>query len=208
MKIVLPDEEGFRQAVDALKNDEIVAYPTETVYGLAVNPFSEAAIEKLFKVKGRPKDKPVLLVVGNPIQIEELVAFISDSAQICIVNFWPGPLSLLLPSNSKLSPKLIDKEGKVCVRWSCHYVAQKLALEFGHAITSTSANRTGEKPATSVSELSIDDISIAIESESSMSSGISTIFDPETGKIIREGIIKKEELEQVLKKNKLERNKI
>ncbi|HOV33288.1 MAG TPA: L-threonylcarbamoyladenylate synthase [Candidatus Hydrogenedens sp.] len=199
MKIVLPDEEGFQQAVDALKNDEIVAYPTETVYGLAVNPFSEAAIEKLFKVKGRPEDKPVLLVIGKLTQIKELVTSISDIDITCMLNFWPGPLSLLLPSNCKLSPKLTDKEGKVCVRWSSHSIAQKLSLEFGHAITSTSANRTGEKPATSVSELSIESISIAIEGESSMSSELSTIFETETGKIIREGVIKREELERTLR---------
>lgn len=198
MKIVLPDEEGFKQAVDALKNNEVVAYPTETVYGLAVNPFSEAAIEKLFKIKGRPEDKPILLVIGNLLQINELVNSLSENARICMSKFWPGPLSLLLSCNPNLSPKLTGKEGKVCVRWSCHSIAQKLSLEFGHPITSTSANRTGEKPATSVSEILVEGISIAIEGETSMHSELSTIFDPDTGEIIREGAIKREELEQAL----------
>ncbi len=201
MKIVFPNEEGIQQSVKALENNEVVAYPTETVYGLAVNPFSESAIEKLFKIKGRPEDKPVLLIIGELKQLDELVVSISDNAQICINEFWPGPLSLLLPCNSKISQKLTGKEGKICVRWTSHPIAQKLSLKFGHAITSTSANRTSEPPATSVSELSIEGISIAIESKLPTRSEVSTIFDPDTREIIREGIIKRKKLEEILEKN-------
>ena len=175
MLIVQPNDSGIQKAVIALNNNEIVAYPTETVYGLAVNPFSEEAVEKLFQLKGREENKPILLVIGNLKQLDEVVISVSEKAKICIENFWPGPLSLVLPSISNLPNKLTAGKGKICVRWTSHPVAQKLALEFGHAITSTSANRSGESPARNISELPSDNISIAIEDISTSSSEVSTV---------------------------------
>jgi len=199
MIIVQPDNEGIRQAVEALKDDKIVAYPTETVYGLAVNPFSNSALENLFHLKGRDEGKPVLLVIGDIQQLDEIVHSLSDKARKCIENFWPGPLSLVLPAVPKLSKKLTSYRGKVCVRWSSHPVAQRLALEFGHAITSTSANISGNPPARTISELP-HGISITIEASIPPNSEISTVFDPDTGEIFREGAIKKEELLRLLNK--------
>jgi len=198
MLIVQPNDSGIQKAVIALNNNEIVAYPTETVYGLAVNPFSEEAVEKLFQLKGREENKPILLVIGNLKQLDEVVISVSEKAKICIEKFWPGPLSLVLPSVSNLPNKLTAGKGKICVRWTSHPIAQKLALEFGHAITSTSANRSGESPARNVLELPSDNISIAIEDISTSSSEVSTVFDPDTGEIFREGVIKKSQLQQVL----------
>ncbi|HOQ32374.1 MAG TPA: L-threonylcarbamoyladenylate synthase [Candidatus Hydrogenedens sp.] len=198
MLIVQADNRGIQKAVIALNNNEIVAYPTETVYGLAVNPFSEEAVEKLFRLKGREENKPVLLVIGSLMQLDEVVISVSEKAKICIEKFWPGPLSLVLPSVSNLSQKLTAGKGKICVRWSSHPVAQKLALAFGHAITSTSANRSGESPARNILELPSDGISIAIEDISMISSEVSTVFDPDTGEIFREGVIKKSQLQQIL----------
>lgn len=198
MLIVQSNDSGIQKAVIALNNNEIVAYPTETVYGLAVNPFSEEAVEKLFQLKGREENKPILLVIGNLKQLDEVVISVSEKAKICIEKFWPGPLSLVLPSVSNLPNKLTAGKGKICVRWTSHPVAQKLALEFGHAITSTSANRSGESPARNVLELPSENISIAIEDISTSSSEVSTVFDPDTGEIFREGVIKKSQLQQVL----------
>ncbi|HOK08146.1 MAG TPA: L-threonylcarbamoyladenylate synthase [Candidatus Hydrogenedens sp.] len=198
MNIVLPDNKGIQEAVNALICDEVVAYPTETVYGLAVNPFSERALNKLFQVKGRQENKPVLLVVGNIEQIYELVINISDKAKKCIEKFWPGPLSLLLPCKQELSKKLTAGQGKICIRWTSHPIAQKLSLEFGHAITSTSANRSGELPANTIEELPKEGINVAIKSEIQIRKEPSTVFDPDLCKILREGTIKKGELEKIL----------
>lgn len=198
MLIVQPDDNGIQKAVVALNNNEIVAYPTETVYGFAVNPFSEEALEKLFQLKGREENKPVLLVIGDIKQLDELAILVSEKAKMCIEKFWPGPLSLVLPPVSNIPQKLTAGKGKICVRWTSHPVAQKLALEFGHAITSTSANRSGESPARNVLELPSEGISIAIEDTSIISSEVSTVFDPDTGEIFREGVIKRSQLQQIL----------
>ncbi|MGC8846456.1 MAG: L-threonylcarbamoyladenylate synthase [Candidatus Hydrogenedens sp.] len=199
MLIVQPDDSGIQKAVIALNNDEIVAYPTETVYGLAVNPFSEEAIEKLFRLKGREENKPILLIIGELKQLDEITTSISENARICLKKFWPGPLSLVLPSVPNIPPKITAGKGKICVRWTSHPVAQKLAIAFGHAITSTSANRSGEPPARNVLELPLEGISIAIEETATNLSEVSTVFDPDTGEIFREGAIKKSELQQILR---------
>lgn len=197
MIIVKPDNIGIQQSVLALKNNQVVAYPTETVYGLAVNPFSEEAVENLFNVKGRDENKPVLLVIGDLEQLDEIVISVSDKAKRYIDKFWPGPLSLVLPVGQTIPKRLTAGKEKISVRWTSHPVAQKLALEFGHAITSTSANRSGEPPAKSISELP-DGISIVIEDKFPVKSEVSTVFDPDTGEVFREGMIKKEELIKIL----------
>ncbi len=197
MRIVQSDEVGLRQAVFALEDNKVVAYPTETVYGLAVNPFSEEAIENLFLLKGRPESKPVLLVIGDIKQLDELTTSISEKAKICIEKFWPGPLSLVLPSLPTVSKRLTAGKEKICVRLTSHPVAQRLAIMFGHAITSTSANRSGEPPARNINELPKSGIEVAIEDTLSIKSEVSTVFDPDTGEIFREGVIKKEELKDI-----------
>ncbi len=195
MLVLLPEEKSLLTAVEALKRDEVVAYPTETVYGLAVNPFSKKALDNLFRVKGRPDDKPVLLVIGKLEMLYPLVNNISDNARKCIEKFWPGPLSLLFTPSINISPKLCGGTGKVCIRLSSHPVSQRLSLMFGNAITSTSANKTGEPPAKSIPELlHLDGISIAIDGGVLNSDKVSTVFDPDTCEIIREGCIKKEDL--------------
>lgn len=194
--LILPcEEEGIIKAVDALRRDEVVAYPTETVYGLAVNPFSDMALENLYRVKGRRDDNPVLLVIGRLEMLYDLVDFVSERAQKCINKFWPGPLSLLFSPTTKLSKRLCGKSGKICIRWSSHPVSQRLSLMFGTAITSTSANKSGDMPAKSVSELiHLSGISVALDGGYLNTNYVSTVFDPESGEIIREGAIKKEEL--------------
>ncbi len=197
MIIVKPDDNGIKQSVFALEKNQIVAYPTETVFGLAVNPFSEEAVKNLFQVKGRDENKPILLVIGNLKQLDEIVVSVSEKAKKYIDKYWPGPLSLVLPVAPTISKRITAGKEKVSVRWTSHPVAQRLTLEFGHAITSTSANRSGELPAKNISELP-EGIAVVIESTFLGNSEVSTVFDPDTGEIFREGVIKKDELMKVL----------
>lgn len=198
IKVVPPDEQGLKEAVKALENEEVVAYPTETVYGLAVNPFSEKAIKKLFEVKGREENKPILVVIGALTQLDEFVSDVSDQAKLCIQKFWPGPLSLVLPKSNRVSPLLTGGGEKVCVRWTSHPIAQKIALEFGRGITSTSANRSGEPPAVSVEDACLSNVAVVVDGGRLGKGEVSTVFDPDTCTLYREGVIKKNELESLL----------
>ena len=186
---VQPDAAGIAQAVEALRAGEVVLYPTETVYGLAVDPFNTQAVEKLFKVKGRDADKPVLLIVGDVGQLDTIVSEISPHAQACMDRFWPGALTLLLPKTDALPHSITAGSDKVGVRCPGLDTARELCNAFGGALTSTSANLSGEAPALSLDGLDLTGVTLAIDGGDLEASAPSTLYDPETRKVLREGAI-------------------
>ena len=117
MKLVPPDESGIAAAVEALRDGRVVAYPTETVYGLAVDPTRAEAIERLFACKGRSDRNPVLVVVGLREQVSSVARDVPVSAELLMDCFWPGPLSLLLPRKTDLPLTLTAGADSICVRW-------------------------------------------------------------------------------------------
>lgn len=197
MKIVQPDTAGIEEAVAALRRGEVVAYPTETVYGLAVDPFSEAAIRRLFEVKGREESNPILVVISERSQLEQVALEISARSQAFMDAFWPGPLSLLLPRAAGI-PLLLTAGGeKVCVRHTLHPVAQQLCARFGGPVTSSSANRSGCAPASSLESLELPGVTIGIDGGVLPASSPSTVFDPDENIVLREGRISRALLLQV-----------
>ena len=198
MNRVLPDAAGYAAAIEALKQGSVIAYPTETVYGLGVAPFSETALEALFNVKTREPDKPVLLIVDSLEQIEGCLAAISTAAKRCMEQFWPGPLSLILPAMPGLPASLTDTQGHVCVRCPDHPVARKLCRLFGGPLTSTSANISGHPPARCAADAALPDVALVIDAGELNNLPPSTVFDPETGTILREGPISLEMLVEVM----------
>lgn len=187
MQIVPPTEEGFETAAEALKAGGIVVYPAETVYGLGVDPFSHDALQRLYEYKGRDETNPVLLVIGEVSQLEAVVAATSPMAQAYIQAFWPGPLSMLFSASKKLPREVVSAEGRVCVRFTSCPEARRLCAEFGGAITSTSANRTGEAPAMCIEDVDQEGIAIGIDGGRLESGPPSTVFDPDKGEVLREG---------------------
>ncbi|HEY0709663.1 MAG TPA: L-threonylcarbamoyladenylate synthase [Polyangia bacterium] len=144
-------------AVAALARGEIVAYPTETSYGLAVDAFSTAALDRLFALKGRGAEKTFSVIVA-PVEgagarmIDTLVAEVPPAAERLMAKFWPGPLTLVLPARSDLPAALVNN-GFVAVRESPHPLARALAAGLGRAITATSANPAGQPAARSAEEV-------------------------------------------------------
>jgi L-threonylcarbamoyladenylate synthase len=136
---------GLRDAVRLLRSGGIVAYPTETFYGLGADARNEEALARLAGLKGRPESKPFPLLVTGREQILPFVGEIPETAERLIARFWPGPLTLVLPARG-LPASLSNAEGGVGFRASAHPVAAALVAAFGAPITTTSANRTGEPP--------------------------------------------------------------
>jgi L-threonylcarbamoyladenylate synthase len=194
VRVIAPTPEGIREAAKVIRDGGIVAYPTETVYGLAVNPYSPEAIERLFAAKGRDTSCPVLLIIGDMYQLTDDVAVIVPNDVAFIRSFWPGPLSLLLAKSPQIPDILTGGGPKICVRWTSHPVAQALCKEVGTAITSTSANRSGQAPARSVADLDLPDIDLALDGGTLEPGPSTTVFDPETGTILRAGAIPEEAL--------------
>lgn len=197
MDIVPPTPAGLKAAADALRRGEIVAYPTETVYGLGVDPFNEAALRRLYTAKGRDPSNPVLLIIGALEQLDDVVAAVSSKARAYADAFWPGPLSILFPASERL-PSLVQSAGnRVCVRWTSNPIAAKLCMAFGGAIVSTSANASGDAPARTPQHVPPEAIAVCLDGGALPPSPPSTIVNPETGAILREGAIPRAQLESI-----------
>ena len=186
-------EKALKAAVKALEEGLVVAIPTETFYGLAVDYLNEKALKRLFSLKRRPEGKPVLLLLGDKEQVEEVVFKISPLARKLMDHFWPGPLTLVLPARSHLSPLLTAHTGKVAVRLSSHEFPSRLARTLGRPITGTSANLSGMPPARSVDEIlaQLPEVDLIIDGGTLPASLPSTIVDvgPEGPRLLREGKI-------------------
>lgn len=200
MRIVSPDPAGVADAAKAIRRGEIVAYPTETVYGLGADPFNEDALARLFGVKGRDASAPVLLIVDSPERLEAICLDVSQNALACMRQFWPGPLSLLLPKKPILPDSLTAGSPKVCVRCPGAQTARAFCAAAGGIVTSTSANRSGEPPATSLSDITFEGIALGIDGGTLPPSAPSTVFDPDEGVILRLGAVGKDDLGPWLRK--------
>ncbi len=140
-------------AVQALHRGGVVAFPTETYYGLAVDPFSDEALAKLFSLKRRRDNKPVLVLIDTPGQLGLLVEAVPPACVRLMEHFWPGPLTLVLPARQGLPRLLTGGTGTVGVRISPNPVAQELVRRFGGPLTATSANVSGLEPAVEAGEV-------------------------------------------------------
>ena len=141
---------SIRRAVEVLEAGLLVAIPTDTFYGIAADPRSDAAVRRLLKAKGRGGPPPL---VADGLQQVGQVAVLGCLAAQLASRFWPGPLTLVLPARSgRLSKRAIHR-GTVAVRVPKHPIVRRLAKAFGSPLTATSANRTGQAPARSASEV-------------------------------------------------------
>ena len=139
---------SIEKAADTLKNGGVVAFPTDTVYGIGVDPFQPEAIQKLYTIKGRPRDKPIPILVGSHQDVENVAQNLPKIFFQLIKQFWPGALTLIV--EEKGLPTQITAGGKtVGLRMPNHPIALKMLRCFAGPIATTSANKSNESPATS-----------------------------------------------------------
>ena len=189
-----------------VKKGGVVAFPTESFYGLAALPTSKKSIEKIFKVKERDRGKPISLILSSEKELSKWVKEISPEAQKLIKAFWPGPLTLVFKAKKKVSPVLTAGSGTIAIRVSSHPIAKNLAKKSGGAITATSCNLSGEPPC--VSGLSVIN-KIGTRMDGVIAGGRlyskkgSTILDTSNKelKVLREGQISRKQIQKVLKKD-------
>ena len=140
-------EQIIKSAVAVLKRGGVIAYPTETAYGLGCDPRKAKAVAKIFRIKGRGKNKPLLLVAASVAQVRRLVRLPTTNYQL-LTKYWPGPLTLVLPVKKGAwhAPlhKSIAPHGEIAIRFSSSPFVQELCRAYGFPIVSTSANRSGE----------------------------------------------------------------
>lgn len=196
-------------AVQALRCGEVVAFPTETSYGLAVDPFDVEAVQKIYKIKKRRLDKPLLLLVQDVSQLLTIVEEVPVIYEPLIKRFWPGPLTLLFPVKRHLIGPLTGGGTTIGVRISPQKIARQFIEKAGHPITATSANITGSPPATSAQEVLVSlGQSVAYILEADEMKGqeravpnVSTIVGYSEGKlsILRKGAIASTDILQLAK---------
>jgi L-threonylcarbamoyladenylate synthase len=142
-----PDPEVLTRVASALRQGRVVAYPTETLYGLGVDPFREEALDRLYVLKGRPAGMPVSILVKDVAMLQEVAHDLSGTAMRLIEAFLPGPLTLVLPALPHLPQRLTAGTGKVGIRISAHPLIGQLFASYPAPITTTSANPTGQPSA-------------------------------------------------------------
>jgi L-threonylcarbamoyladenylate synthase len=148
---VHPDDVAMRRAVEILARGGVVAFPTETLYGLAVDATDRLAVDRVFTLKGRDRGVAIPLIASDRGQVDAWVGTLDATAERLAARFWPGPLTLVLPASARLPRALLAGGHTVAVRVSAHPVASALARALGKPITSTSANRSGD-PATALAD--------------------------------------------------------
>lgn len=153
-----PNKEIIKQAIKALKHGGVVMYPTDTAYGLAADIKNEKGIKKIFRIKGRMKNKTLPLIAGSIRTINECAAWTLLGRRLA-KKYWPGPLTLILRiypsanhSRSLLRYGTIARGGKIAIRVSDNKIARALSKSLGRPITSTSANKSENPECYSVAD--------------------------------------------------------
>ncbi|WP_031406642.1 L-threonylcarbamoyladenylate synthase [Geobacillus vulcani] len=147
----------IREAVEWLRVGEVIAFPTETVYGLGADAANTTAVEKIFAAKGRPSDNPLIVHVASMAQAEAVAASIPPMAKMLMERFWPGPLTLVLPKRSgAVSERVTAGLPTVAVRMPDHPLALALIEASGLALAAPSANRSGRPSPTTAAHVLAD----------------------------------------------------
>lgn len=196
-------KEGLEKAVNILSSGGAVAFPTESFYGLGVNATSEKAVQRLFAIKKRRSDHPVLILIPTREMLDQYVANVPNIANILIRRFWPGGLTMVFEAGPNTPTSLTAGTGKIGVRVSSHPIATALALNAGLPITGTSANVSGESACVKAEEVfrslgnTVDLILDGGETEGGKGS---TILDVTVNppRILREGLVGREDLNTLI----------
>ncbi len=200
---VHPSAEALNQAVEVLRQGLVLAYPTETLYGLGVDPFQEKAMERLYRLKGRSSQAPVSLLVRDPAMLQGVVKEISLSAEILINTFLPGPLTIVLPARDNLPKRLTAGTGKIGIRISAYPLISHLFSWFPYPLTTTSVNPSGRPAAKDAKEIIAyfrEGIDCLLDAGPAPGGVGSTVVDITGDKpvVLREGVISSDQIMKAL----------
>jgi L-threonylcarbamoyladenylate synthase len=195
------EETSIQRALETLKAGEVVAFPTDTIYGVGVDPFNISAIIKLFEAKGRDYNKAIAILVGDIKQVEVVSEMITESARKLIDKFWPGGLTVIVPK-LKTVPDLLSANQSIGLRMPDHSICLRLLNEFGPLATS-SANISGKQNPLSSREVIgqlTGRIPLILDGGDCPGGIPSTVVDcmNDEARILRQGTISVQQIEAVL----------
>lgn len=198
-----PELKTLQEAADVILGNGVIGYPTETVYGLGANALSDTAVEKVFELKQREKNKPILIIVSDLNQIMGLISFFPEIANSVTRHFWPGPLTIIFKAALHLAKPLLGTGNTIGIRIPDNRICLELLQLCGVPLTSTSANLSGRNNPVCVDEVITsfgDRLNLIIDGGIARSRISSTVLDLSKDEpvLIREGIIHKKTIEQTI----------
>jgi L-threonylcarbamoyladenylate synthase len=183
-----PVQSNIEQAVKSLHQGGVIAYPTESVFGLGCDPKNLQAVQNLLDIKSRPSSKGLIIIASNIEQLEPWVDFSQVPNLQDLKSSWPGPETWLVPCTNDVSELLRGTHSTLAVRVSAHPVVQELCKQFGGAIISTSANKNGEAAENdllSLQQLFSEQVNCYVKGDVSGNDRPSRIRDALSGSLIR-----------------------
>jgi tRNA threonylcarbamoyl adenosine modification protein (Sua5/YciO/YrdC/YwlC family) len=198
-----PSADVLRYAAERLLHGEVVAIPTDTVYGLAADPFNLSAVEEIYRVKGRPEVRALPILVNSLDQAMLLAREVPRNFLRLAEEFWPGALTLVVDASHRLPLKVTANTGRIALRWPRCEVVARLIEEFDGPLTGTSANLSGAPSCTSAEEVFNqlgDRLTVILDAGETKSATPSTIVElhGDAWKILREGAITSKEIDEAL----------
>lgn len=198
-----PDPRVINTAVGVLKSGGLVAFPTTGLYGLGADALNPRAVERVFRIKRRDPDKPILVLIKDASVLKRIAMHVPASASRLMAAFWPGSLTIILEARSMLPDGLTGGTGKIGIRVPKHPVARVLVSAFNGPVTGTSANLSGREGCSSVADLAPDlvqHLDLVLDAGQLKGGVGSTVVDAttDTPVVVREGAISKERLFAVL----------
>ncbi len=200
---VTEDLEAPRRAVRLIREGGLVAYPTDTLYGLGCNPHDEAAVLRVFAVKRRPRSEPLPILIGDLDQLGDLVAAVPDVARRFLQRFWPGALTLIFRKGRYVSSTVAAGGENLAVRLPDHPTPRSLIRLAGGPIIGTSANIHGSTPPTTAQHVAFelgDQVDMILDGGRTRHGRESTVVDvtQDPPRVVREGAIAREIIEEAL----------
>ena len=201
---VTPESDPIAKAGKILQKNGIVIFPAKCLYGIAANALDETAIKKVFHLKQRPWDNPILVLIPDQKMLPDLVTSISRQACKLMDAFWPGNITLVFEAKKHISELLTAGTCKIGIRIPSHPVAKTLVEHLTFPITGTSANLSGQDGCNNIDQLSsqiIDQADLVLDAGSLKGGLRSTIVDVTASPVIviREGEVKTSQITQILK---------
>jgi L-threonylcarbamoyladenylate synthase len=203
MKPIFADDAAIENAVKLLRQGRLVAFPTETVYGLGADAANPDAVQRIFQAKGRPADHPLIVHISSVDSLNDWALTVPDAAQQLAARFWPGPLALILNKKPEVSLVVTGGQNTVGLRMPDHPVALNLLRAFGGGIAAPSANRfcrISPTQAVHVEEELGDAVDLILDGGTCQVGVESTIVDLSGNrpKLLRPGHITRHDIEAVL----------
>ena len=197
-----PDDSILKHAADVVKGGGLIVYPTETLYGIGADVTNPLIVGRINQVKRRADTKPILMIVNSLEMMSPYVDSISPDARSLMDKFWPGPLTLVFKASRSVPPEITRDTGTVGVRIPSSRICLRLLEHTGVPLTSTSANRAGEKPAHTIQEIQkgLTGIDLYLDAGKLPESQPSTVVDMSgaTPRVLRSGAIDNGRLRQLL----------